>query len=68
MKIFDYQSGKELTDVSIVLSEEELIDLAAYVQKLNQDVRVPCAHLSHFVGSRLASELTVAIEPRVSHA
>jgi hypothetical protein len=67
MKIIDYQTGKELTDVSVTLSEEELKDLAAYVLKLGHDQRVSRAHLSEYVGSNLRSELTLAIGPRLAN-
>jgi hypothetical protein len=67
MKIFDHQTGKELTDVSITLTEDELKDLAAYVQKLHHDSRVPCAYLTQYCGSQMTSELTVAIEQRITH-
>ncbi len=65
MKIIDYQTGKELTDVSITLSEDELKDLAAYVLKLGHDCHVPRAHLTEYAGCNPRSELTLAIESRV---
>jgi hypothetical protein len=67
MKIIDYQTGKELTDVSIVLSEEELQDLSAYIDKLNHDQRVPCAHLTTLSGSSFGSEVTFAVGSRLGH-
>ncbi len=64
MRIKDFQSGKELTDVGIMLTEDELRDLAIYVQKLDHDPHVPCAYLTEFAGHCPISELTVQVDTR----
>ncbi len=59
MRIVDYQSGKELRDVALALTDDELDDLFAYLRRMTTDRRVGHAHLSQIVGSRLERELTV---------
>jgi hypothetical protein len=65
MKIVDYQTGKELRDVSLLLNDEELEDLALYIGRLRSDRRLSCAHLTQVSGARLERELTVALIGRV---
>lgn len=65
MKMIDYESGRELTDVSVVLTEDELKELSAYVQKLDHDRHVPCAHLSRFEGTHISAELSLSVESRI---
>jgi hypothetical protein len=59
VRIVDYQSGKELRDVALALTDEELDDLALYLKRLRRDRRLHQAHLTQIVGSRLERELTV---------
>ncbi|HWD41379.1 MAG TPA: hypothetical protein VG944_21220 [Fimbriimonas sp.] len=62
MRIVDYQTGKELRDVSLLLNDEELEDLALYIRRLKSDSRVNCAHLTQVSGAHLEREFTVARE------
>jgi hypothetical protein len=59
LRIVDYQSGKELRDVALSLTDEELDDLFLYLRRMRSDRRLGCAHLSQIVGARLERELTV---------
>ena len=67
MRIMDYQSGKELRDVSLLLTSEELEEIALYVGKLQSNTRITHACLSQMRGAVLDKELTIAVEGR-SHA
>ncbi len=62
MEIRDYESGKSLTDVDIVLSREEAEELNAYLRRLlvNPDLRK--VHLSQINGLGLERELTFSLK------
>ena len=59
MRIVDFQTGKEIRDVAVSLTEEEMLDLSLYLNRLKSDQRISCAHLTEVSGSHFLSELTV---------
>lgn len=59
MRIVDYQTGKELRDVALSLTDEELDDLALCLKRLRSDRRLNRAHLTQVVGAHFERELTV---------
>jgi hypothetical protein len=62
VQITDFESGKQLRDVDIVLSREEAEDLLAYVAFLLHQPGVPCAHLSEVEKWSLKREITVSVK------
>jgi hypothetical protein len=62
MRIQDYETNKNLSDVSIHLTRDEASELAAYLQRMLSSPAINRVHLSEIVGSRLEKELTVALE------
>ncbi|HXH61155.1 MAG TPA: hypothetical protein VNI20_07330 [Fimbriimonadaceae bacterium] len=64
MQITDFESGKQLRDVDIVLSREEAEDLLAYIAHLLSRPGVPCAHLSEIDKWTLKREITVSVKRR----
>jgi hypothetical protein len=66
VKIIDYQTGRELRDVSVVLTDQELDDLAVYVDRLRGDHRLTCTYLTEVCGDHLSRELSVAVEGRMA--
>lgn len=62
MKIRDYETGKDLKDVSISLSNEEAIDMLAYLQRLVKDPGVVRVHLSEVRKLSIEREITFALE------
>ena len=61
MQIRDYESGKHLTDVDIVLSREEAEELTAYLSRLLASPDVRMVHLSEINGLMLERELTFSL-------
>ncbi|MBS1709614.1 MAG: hypothetical protein JSS65_12950 [Armatimonadetes bacterium] len=64
MEIRDYESGKHLTDVDIVLSREEAEELNAYLQRLLVNPELRSVHLSEVNGVWLERELTFSLQSR----
>lgn len=62
MEIRDYESGKHLTDVDIVLSREEAEELKAYLSRLLLRPEIRTVHLSEINGFLLERELTFSIK------
>jgi hypothetical protein len=62
MRIGDYETGRELRDVSICLTKEEAGDMIAYLQRLVKDTDVVRVHLSEVKKLRIERELTFALE------
>ncbi len=64
MRITDYEVGRTLRDVAIVLTRDEAEELASYLHRLVARPAVRHAHLSAVIGSHLEQELTIAIQGR----
>lgn len=59
MRIVDYETSRSLNDVGIFLSNEEIRELCAYLNRLSEAPSIQHVHLSELVGVRLERELTV---------
>jgi hypothetical protein len=62
MRIFDYETTKNLTDVGIFLSRDEAEDLLLSLQRLVNQPRVSRAYLSDIEGNHIEREIAIAIE------
>jgi len=63
MQITDYESGKNLRDVNIVLSRDEAEELQAYLSRMLNNKDIHHIHVSEVRGMHLERELTVSINP-----
>ena len=63
MQITDFESGKQLRDVDIVLTREEAEDMLAYLAHLLAHKGVPFAHLSEVDKWTLKREITLSVKP-----
>jgi hypothetical protein len=62
VQITDFESGKQLRDVDIVLTREEAEDLVAYLGRLLHKPTVPCAYLSEIEKWSLKREITLSVK------
>lgn len=62
MRIMDYESTKNLTDVGLVLTKDEAEELYLYLHKMLDKSQLRKAHLTELRGSGIERELTVTIE------
>lgn len=62
MQITDFESGKQLRDVDIVLTQEEAEDMLAYLHHLLHHAGVPFAHLSEVDKWTLKREITLSVK------
>jgi hypothetical protein len=66
MRIFDYETNRDLNDVELHLTPQEVEDLIAYLATLKKRPELQKVHLSEVVGSRLEREITVLLDrPKV---
>lgn len=63
MNIRDFESGKDLTDVSISLTREELVDLQTYIGRLLNNPEIKHVHLSEFQGCIVTKEISFEHKP-----
>lgn len=61
MRITDYETQRNLTDVGVILTWEEADELCAYLRRLRDCPSVGSVHLSEIVGTHLERELTFAV-------
>lgn len=61
MQITDYESGKNLRDVNIVLSRDEAEELQAYLGRMLKNDEIHRVHMSEVRGTHLERELTVSL-------
>ncbi len=61
MQITDFESGKQLRDVDIVLTREEAEDMLAYLTHLLHRPNVAFAHLSEVEKWTLKREITLSV-------
>ena len=62
MQITDFESGKQLRDVDIVLTRDEAEDLVAYVAHLLHEPGVSHAYLSEVEKCTLKREITLSVQ------
>ena len=64
MRITDYESTKNLTDVGLVLTREEAEELCIYLHKMLNRAEVRNAYLTELRGCGIERELSVSIEQK----
>ena len=64
MRIRDYETGKEMSDVSISLTPDEAADMIAYLQRLIKNPGIVRVHLSEVKSFRIERELTLSLDER----
>lgn len=62
MKIRDYESGRTLTDIDIVLSRDEAEELSAYLHRLLENPSLNFVQLSNVEGMYVSAEVSVTLE------
>lgn len=61
MQITDFESGRQLSDVDIVLTRDEAEDLLVYLRQLLRKPSVNCAFVSEIDKWTLKKEITVSV-------
>ncbi|QYK52523.1 MAG: hypothetical protein KF824_09665 [Fimbriimonadaceae bacterium] len=61
MDIRDYESGRSLNDVDIVLTRDEAEELSAYLGRLLTNPGLKTVQLTRLEGMTIASELSVTL-------
>ncbi len=61
MHIRDYETGRDLRDVSIVLSPEEIQELQSYLGRLLNNPDLKHVHLSEVEGCFVDKEISFAV-------
>lgn len=61
MDIRDYESGRSLNDVDIVLTRDEAEELSAYLGRLLTNPGLKSVQLTRLEGMTIASELSVTL-------
>jgi hypothetical protein len=64
MRITDYETNRNLSDVGVFLTLDEADELAMYLQRLRSRPGLQRVHLSEFVGHRVEREITVSLSDR----
>ena len=64
MRIRDYETGKELSDVAISLTADEAADMIAYLQRLVKNPGIVRVHMSEVQRLRIDKEITFALDER----
>ena len=67
MRITDYESAKNLSDVGLVLTRDEAEELYIYLHKMLDKSELRKAFLTELAGCGIQRELTVSIEQNRSH-
>lgn len=62
MQITDYESGRNLRDVNIVLTRDEAEELNAYLSRLLANDQINRVHVSEVNGMHLEREITVSLD------
>lgn len=62
MKIRDFESGRALNDVDIILTREEVEELAIYLNRLLQNPELKSVQVSRIEGMTLAAEVSVTLD------
>lgn len=63
MQIRDYESGRDLSDIDVILSREEVEELSAYLHRLLADPGLRSVQLSRINGLGFAAEFSVTLSP-----
>ncbi len=61
MKITDFESGRSLNDVCLILTREEAEELCGYLSRLTAQPEVRHVHLTELQGASVQRELAVAL-------
>lgn len=61
MVIRDYESGRTLNDIDIVLDREEVEELAIYLRRLLSDPGLNSVQMSQVEGLHLCAEVSVTL-------
>ena len=64
MRIRDYETGREMSDVSLSLTPEEAADMIAYLQRLIKNPGIVRVHLSEVKRFRIERELTLSVDDK----
>lgn len=67
MRITDYESAKNLSDVGLVLTRDEAEELFIYLHKMLDKGQINKAYLTELAGCGIQRELSVSIEQKRSH-
>lgn len=62
MQITDFESGRQLRDVDIVLTRDEAEDLLEYLSQLLRKPSVNCAYVTEIDKWTLLKEITVSVK------
>ncbi|MBA4292037.1 hypothetical protein C0431_03610 [bacterium] len=68
MKIRDFESGRALNDVDIILTREEVEELAISLNRLLQNPELKSVRVSRIEGMTLAAEVSVTLDLPSSHS
>lgn len=68
MHIKDYESGRELRDVDIILTRDEAEELMGYLAHLLQDSHVKVAHLTEVHHLSPEKEIALSIQRQIHTA
>ena len=61
MEIKDYESGRNLYDVDLILTREEAEELSGYLTRLLENPSLRSVQLSNIEGLRLSAEVSVTL-------
>ena len=61
MRITDFETGRNLNDVSLTLTHEEAQELCAYLSRLTARQDLGHVHLQEFQGANIERELAVCL-------
>lgn len=61
MEIRDYETGKNLTDVEVVLTQDEAEELYSYLSRMLSYPDLTHVHLSQIQGCLLQKELSISL-------
>jgi hypothetical protein len=67
MRITDYESTKNLTDVGLVLTRDEAEALYSYLHRMLDNRQVKQAYITEYEGCGIERELSVTIEQEHPH-
>ena len=62
MEIRDYETGRSLSDVNIVLSTDEAAELHSYLQRLLANPDLKHVHLSEISGLDFSKEISISLD------
>jgi hypothetical protein len=66
MRILDYANNRSLKDVSLMLTPDEVKDLASYLNQLTARPAIGRVYLSELSGNSIEREITVSLTDYIS--